>query len=94
VVARAVAFGEEHELHGRHDNHAERRFGALAIANTASGTQVEIAIEAAYRAYGELEARDRMVDARAIAYRSHVVGHAATALTAGTVQSSLLSDGS
>ena len=33
VVARAVAFGEEHELHGRHDNHAERRFGALAIAN-------------------------------------------------------------
>ena len=47
---------------------AERRFGALAIANTASGTHVEIAIESAYRAHGELEARDRMVDARAIAY--------------------------
>jgi hypothetical protein len=46
---------------------AERRFGALAIANTAGGTHVEIAIESAYRAHGELEARDRMVDARAIA---------------------------
>jgi hypothetical protein len=71
VVARAVAFSEEHELHGRHDNHAERRFGALAIANTASGTHVEIAIESAYRAHGELEARDRMVDARAIAHMIH-----------------------
>jgi alkanesulfonate monooxygenase SsuD/methylene tetrahydromethanopterin reductase-like flavin-dependent oxidoreductase (luciferase family) len=40
----------------------------LAIANTASGTHVEIAIESAYRAHGELEASDRMVDARAIAY--------------------------
>ena len=29
---RAVAFGEEHELHGRPDKHAEHRFGALAIA--------------------------------------------------------------
>ncbi len=48
--------------------HSERRFGALAIANTASGTHVEIAMESAYRAHGELEARDRMVDARAIAY--------------------------
>ena len=41
----------------------DRRIGAPAIANTASGTHVEIAMEWAYRTDGELEARDRMVDA-------------------------------
>ena len=64
--ARPFAVGPG-ELDLVHQNDAER-FGALAIANTASGTHVEIAIESACRAHGELEARDRMVDARAIAY--------------------------
>ncbi len=35
------------------------------------------ALAAPVRPDGELEARDRMVDARAIAYMIHVVGHAA-----------------